>query len=489
MKMFFNTISLIWSNAWWLNIFLTLIVIYSGRNRQPRSTMMWIMVLTLFPIVGFIPYILMGRDTRRINMFNFKMDRDLAISDKIKLQQEEIDRIPSKLAQASKNEEAAAARELALLGLNLGGSLITADNDVEIFVDGREKFKSLIRDIEGAKYSIEFQYYIIKSDNLGKTIIDKLIEAAGRGVKVRFLTDGVGGRYLRKSEVRDMKRAGIETAFFYRSILKYFNLRLNYRNHRKLVCIDDEIGYCGGFNVGDEYLGKYPKFGYWRDTHLRIRGSAAKAIKTRFLQDWFYASGLQADLEPPCRDVSGSGDTPCQLLTSGPDTELKNIKLSMTKMIMEANHSVYIQTPYFIPDAGFYEVLVMILHQGVEVNLMIPDRPDHPIVYPATLSFVSDIIDAGGNVYRYDGGFLHSKAIMVDDSLSMVGSANIDERSFSLNFEASMIIYSAEVNAKLREAFIQDMKKSTKLTREKLDKRSFFIRAKEPICRLFAPLL
>lgn len=489
MKMFFNTISLIWSNVWWLNIFLTLIVIYSGRNRQPRSTMMWIMVLTLLPIVGFIPYLLFGRDTRRKHIFNFKMDKDLALSDEIKLQQEELDKMPRKLARASKDDEIAAARELALLGLSLGGSLITDDNDVEVFIDGREKFKSLISDIDRAKYSIEIQYYIIKSDNLGKTIVSKLIGAAKRGVKVRFLTDGVGGRYLKKAEISAMNRAGIETAFFYPSVLKYFNLRMNYRNHRKLVCIDDEIGYCGGFNVGDEYLGKSSKFEYWRDTHLRIRGSAAKAIKTRFLQDWFYASGMCPGTEPPYRDVSGMGDTPCQLLTSGPDTELKNIKLSMTKMIMEANHSVYIQTPYFIPDEGFYEILVMILHQGVEVNLMIPDRPDHPIVYPATLSFVSDIIDEGGNVYRYDGGFLHSKVILVDDSLSMVGSANIDERSFSLNFEASMIVYSAEVNAKLRKAFAEDMKKSTKLTGKELYRRSFFTRAKEPICRLFAPLL
>lgn len=487
--MLFDIIFAIWSNTWWLNIVLTLVVIYSGKNRQPRSTMVWIMVLTLFPIIGFIPYMLIGRDTRRKNMFSFKMGQDLALQEKIKAQQEELDRMPEKLKGMGYDEEIFAAKELAILGLNLEGRLISEDNEVEVFIDGKEKFGSLIKDIEEAKYSIEFQYYIVKSDGLGKIIIEKLIEAANRGIRVRFLTDGVGGRYLKKSDIVRMKSAGVETAFFYPSILKYFNLRLNYRNHRKLVCIDDEIGYCGGFNVGDEYLGKKEKFGYWRDTHLRIRGSAAKGIKTRFLQDWFYASGEDPDKEEAYRDFEGSGKTLCQLVTSGPDTELKNIKLSMTKMIMEANHRIDIQTPYFIPDEGFFEVLVMAMQQGVEVNLMIPDKPDHPIVYPATLSFASDMLKVGANVYRYDGGFIHSKVILVDDTFSMVGSANIDERSFSLNFEASMIVYSYDVNHKLRESFEEDKKKSTLLTSEIMEKRSFFTKAKEPICRLFAPLL
>ena len=348
----------------------------------------------------------------------------------------------------------------------------------------------LIRDIDEAQEEINFQYYILKSDNLGSIVIEALMRAARRGVTVRVLTDGVGGRDLSKEMRRMMQEVGIQIGIFYPSFLRYINLRLNYRNHRKIVTIDERIGYIGGFNVGDEYIGRYSRFGYWRDTHLRIVGSAVADLKMRFLQDWSFVRGEPESAQcEVTAHPSEKGDAFCQLVYSGPDTPLANIKLSMLKMIASADDVIYIQTPYFIPDQSIFEALVLALQQGVEVNLMIPNRPDHPVVFPATMSFAGALLRAGANVYRYEKGFLHSKVMIIDDYVALVGSCNVDERSFSLNFEASELIYSPKINAALKRAFQEDIRVSTLLTPSVYESRGIMLKIKEPICRLFAPLL
>lgn len=479
----------IFLNYRWINIILVLVVIYWGRQRPARSTLMWILVLTLLPVFGFIPYLLLGLDTRRLNMFRIKGEQDQAIRVESKVQERMLVDLPEIFDDYEERATMGEVGELATLNLKLNQSVISADNDVQVFTDGEEKFDSLIEDVDHARHTIEVQYYIFKSDGLGTRLINHLIDAAKRGVKVRFLSDGIGCRKLSRGDFRRMEEVGIEVGIFFPSVLRVVNLRMNYRNHRKIVVIDDEISYIGGFNVGDEYLGLDDKMGYWRDTHLRIHGSAAHSIKVRFIQDWYYATGKDPSEEPDFRLIEGPGTTLCQMAASGPDTTMKNIKLSMIKMINQADKRIDIQTPYYIPDSAFQEALTIALQQGVEVNIMIPNKPDHPVVYPATLSFASSIAAYGANIYRYENGFLHSKALIVDDVFSMVGSANIDERSFSLNFEASEIVYSAEVNQKLRQAFDEDIKKSTHLTKEWWESMPLRYKILSPICRLFAPIL
>lgn len=473
-------------NSLWINIVLALIIIYSNRRRPPRSTMLWVMMIAIFPIIGFFPYLLLGQDTRRRKLFHQKESLDVDVLQHALIKWDEA------TTHVPLEDEGRFQDYLELIRLNVRTGLtnLSGDNEVEAIFDGRTKFMCLIRDIDEAQEEINFQYYILKSDNLGSIVIEALMRAARRGVTVRVLTDGVGGRDLSKEMRRMMQEVGIQIGIFYPSFLRYINLRLNYRNHRKIVTIDERIGYIGGFNVGDEYIGRYSRFGYWRDTHLRIVGSAVADLKMRFLQDWSFVRGEPESAQ--CEVTvhpSERGDAFCQLVYSGSDTPLANIKLSMLKMIASADDVIFIQTPYFIPDQSIFEALVLALQQGVEVNLMIPNRPDHPVVFPATMSFAGALLRAGANVYRYEKGFLHSKVMIIDDYVALVGSCNVDERSFSLNFEASELIYSPKINAALKRAFQEDIQVSTLLTPSVYASRSIMLKIKEPICRLFAPLL
>lgn len=473
-------------NSLWINIVLALIIIYSNRRRPPRSTMLWVMMIAIFPIIGFFPYLLLGQDTRRRKLFHQKESLDVDVLQHALIKWDEA------TTHVPLEDEGRFQDYLELIRLNVRTGLtnLSGDNEVEAIFDGRTKFMRLIRDIDEAQEEINFQYYILKSDNMGSIVIEALMRAARRGVTVRVLTDGVGGRDLSKEMRRMMQEVGIQIGIFYPSFLRYINLRLNYRNHRKIVTIDERIGYIGGFNVGDEYIGRYSRFGYWRDTHLRIVGSAVADLKMRFLQDWSFVRGEPESAQcEVTAHPSEKGDAFCQLVYSGPDTPLANIKLSMLKMIASADDMIYIQTPYFIPDQSIFEALVLALQQGVEVNLMIPNRPDHPVVLPATMSFAGALLRAGANVYRYEKGFLHSKVMIIDDYVALVGSCNVDERSFSLNFEASELIYSPKINAALKRAFQEDIRVSTLLTPSVYASRGIMLKIKEPICRLFAPLL
>lgn len=467
-----------------INILLILLVVFWGRRRSARSTMMWVMVMSIFPIAGFIFYLFMGSDMRRSNMFSLKNSEDKKVREITTTQLEEWKE--GKLYYSDVDDY----NELIAINLKTDNSILMSENECDLFFDGKEKFRSLLHDIDHAKESIDIQYYIVHSDELGKRVMQHLMVAAQKGVKVRFLVDAVGGRRLKQSDVRAMENSGCEVSVFFPSYFQHINLRFNYRNHRKIVVIDNKIGYIGGFNVGDEYLGQSGKFGYWRDTHIRISGSAAAALKIRFLQDWYYASGKDPENEPEFQIIPHKvGNIPMQLVTSGPDTTYHNIKHAMLKMIYSANKSIYIQTPYLIPDDTFMEALIIAITQGVEVNIMIPNKPDHPIVYWATTSYAGELIQHGAKVYKYNNGFLHAKVMMIDDTITMIGSANMDERSFSLNFEASEIIYSEEISKKIHKQFYKDVKYSTLISKSIYEKRSLIQRIKEPIARLFSPIL
>jgi cardiolipin synthase A/B len=296
---------------------------------------------------------------------------------------------------------------------------------------------------------------------------------------------------LPKRSFKEFKKAGGQVEVFFPSKFRFINLRMNYRNHRKLVIIDGKIGYVGGFNVGDEYLGLNKKFGYWRDTHLRIQGTAVYALQTRFILDWNQASDDQdVDYVPNLypEDIS-HGKIGIQIVTSGPDSEFQQIKNGYIKMIMSAKKSIYIQTPYFIPDTSLLDTLRIACLSGVEVNIMIPDKPDHLFVYWATLSHVSELLKVGAKVYIYRNGFIHAKTLVVDEEISSVGTANIDYRSFRLNFEVNAFLYDEGVSRKLTEIFKDDIKVSMLLTYEGYQKRSLEIRLKESISRLLSPIL
>ena len=392
----------------------------------------------------------------------------------------------------NKSTEIEEYSDLVMYNLGASGAMLTDDNDITFFTDGVRKFDALIADMEQAEQYIHVQYYIIKNDVLFRRIKDVLVKKAAAGVEVRILYDGMGGRSVKKSCWKDLNRQGIKTSEFFPALLRRLHLRINYRNHRKIVVIDGKVGYVGGFNIGKEYIGMDDRFGYWRDTHLRITGSAVASLGLRFALDWNYASKENLFLtDKYMRHEAAESGQHCevQIVSSGPDSRRCNIRDNYLRMIGKAKKCIYIQTPYFIPDEAILSALMTAVHSGIEVNVMIPCKPDHPFVYWATYSYIGDLVMEGAKCYTYNNGFLHAKGMVVDDKVLCYGTANMDIRSFALNFEVNAVIYNEEMARKMREIFEEDLKVSKQITKNVYMGRSLLIRFKEQVCRLLSPLL
>ena len=468
------------------NIILAITVIFLER-KNASSAWAWLLILYFLPLIGFLLYLLLGRQLRKKHLFRWEGRKNIGIDKLISYQIEAVKN--GKLDYRINHVEE--YNQLIYMNLTSSNAVLTQDNDVQIFTDGTDKFEALIKDIENAKEHIHIQYYIFKLDNLGKRILNALIERAKHGVKVRILYDEMGSRGLKKSRFSELIKYGGEIEVFFPSILPLFNPRLNFRNHRKIVVIDGRIGYIGGFNVGDEYLGLNNKFGYWRDTHLRIEGSSVHPLQTRFLLDWNQASQKHRVhySERYFPAIPLKGITAMQVISSGPDTDWANIKNGYIKLISNAKKHVYIQTPYFIPDESFFDAVRIAALSGVDVRIMIPNKPDHMFVYWATYSYVGMLLDVGAKIYIYDKGFIHAKMIVVDDEAASVGTANIDNRSFKLNFEVNAFIYDIDVSHSLSEIFERDMLDSYELTKALYAQRSLWIKFKESVSRLLSPIL
>ncbi len=383
-------------------------------------------------------------------------------------------------------------KRLILYNLNESEAVLTDNNDVRIYTDGEDKFRDLLYEMEHAKRYIHLQYYIIRNDELWQEIEAVLIRKVKEGVKVRVLFDSMGCRGMRRDDWRKLQAAGVEAAEFFPALLGKFQLRVNYRNHRKIVVIDGRLGFIGGFNIGREYLGRNHKFGYWRDTHLCIEGSAVTSLAVRFVLDWNYAAKENLFLDDSLFEIPKyvrDGRDPVQIITSGPDSKYPKIRDNYLRLIHMARRRIYVQTPYFIPDDDIKDALVIAAKSGIDVRIMIPCKPDHPFVYWATYSYIGEMIEAGARCYTYDNGFLHSKCLCIDGLVSCVGTANMDIRSFALNFEVNAVIYSAKTAQKLEEEFESDILKSTIITRKQYSQRSWLIRVKEQFCRLLSPVL
>lgn len=469
-----------------LNMFLAIIVIFLER-KDAGATWAWLLVLFFIPGLGFVTYLLFGRNLSGSKMFQWEDQKKVGIAQLISNQLFDI----GTGRFSYRNDIEQKYHDLIYMHLRNNDAVLTQDNQVEIFTDGHEKFEALFSDITKAEDYIHLQYYILKKDDIGKKLLAALIKKAKEGVKVRVLYDDLGSRRMTSRFFKELRMAGGEVEVFFPSKLHIVNLRMNFRNHRKLAIIDGKIGYVGGFNVGDEYLGKNPKFGYWRDTHLRIMGSAVKAIQTRFILDWNQASHrhdihYSPNLFP--ENVS-KGNVGIQVVTSGPDSEWEQIKNGYIKMISSAKSTIWIQTPYFIPDASLLDALRIAALSGIDVRIMIPNKPDHMFVYWATYSYIGEMLKTGAKVYIYDNGFIHAKTIVVDNEISSVGTANIDVRSFRLNFEVNTFIYNETIAHQLTESFLKDMEVSWELTEEIYQRRPFIIRFKESVSRLLSPLL
>lgn len=476
-------ISLLLGSVMIANFVLAFTIIFLER-KNASTTWAWLMVLFFIPILGFILYLIFGRRLTG-QIFTWDTKSRLGVEKQVHKQLEilENDRIPYK------QDVLKQYKELYYLHLKHNDALYSQNNKVDLFTDGAEKFSALIRDLEQAKDHIHLLYYIVRHDQLGTKIANVLIKKAREGVEVRFLYDDMGSRSLSRKYVRRLEEANIQVGAFFPPKIPKINFKINFRNHRKLAIIDGEIGYIGGFNIGDEYLGKSEKFGYWRDTHLRVRGDAVKTMQTRFILDWNQASRNHIDYNEKYFIGGEIGDVGVQIVSSGPDQEWEQIKYGYIKMILAAKEYVYIQTPYFIPDDSLMDALRIAALSGVKIKIMIPNKPDHIFVYWATLSSVGELLGEGAEIYLYQNGFLHAKTIVVDGKVSSVGTANIDVRSFRLNFEVNAFLYDVDMAQQLVDVFQEDIKVSTQMTKSLYEQRSVSIKFKESISRLISPIL
>jgi len=473
------------SILFWNLLFAIVIVFFE--HRDPKSVWAWLLLLFFLPGVGFVFYLMLGMDMNKRKMFRAK-ELDEHLGGVIRKQ-----RFLLKNGEASEEKaKAGDYADLVMYNMEAADAVLYLENDIDFFTDGNEKFEALIRDMEAAEHFIHMQYYIIRNDVLFQRIVPVLQKKAAEGVEVRILFDGMGCRSVKSGFWKELEKSGIRTAEFFPAFLGRLHLRVNYRNHRKIVVIDNRVAYVGGFNIGREYIGLDEKFGYWRDTHLRIRGSGVMGLQQRFVLDWNYTAKEDLFQEKELFVEPGPGDRDhcaMQVISSGPDNSLEQIRDNYIRLISKAKERIFIQTPYFIPDEAFLSTLLIAARSGVELNLMIPCKPDHPFVYWATYSYMGQMVDAGANCYTYDNGFLHSKGIVVDGEAFCYGTANMDIRSFALNFEVNVVGYNRKKAQELERIFQEDLKHCTKITRDIYAARPLKIRVKEQMCRLLSPLL
>lgn len=463
---------------------LILIIILEGK--RPEKTIGWLLIMAILPPVGIILYVFLGRNWK-VNKLNKKL------SPKIK------DLITKTMYKINN------LNYISLVNLvsNTSDSPLFINNDVTIFRDGIEKFNCLKKQILKAKHHIHLEYYIVKNDDIGNEIKNLLIQKSKEGVKIRFIIDRVGSITIGKKFIYDMKKHDIDVvqySYFLAPILRIINTQINYRNHRKLVIIDGNIGFIGGINIGDEYLGK-GKLGYWRDTHIMVQGNFVLGLQAVFIDDFFNIKkankskeynflSLNREFDKYFPKLNSRGNTVMQFMKSGPDSHYSSIMQSTLKMISMAKHHIYITTPYFVPPESIIESLKVASLSGIDVRILFPGCYDHFTVYYASRTYLNEVIKCGAKVYFYDkNSFIHAKVMTIDGEISSIGTANMDIRSYELNYEINSIMYDKKITEQLETMFFNDLTISTLITEKQCNDTSLFIKFIETITRLFSSLL
>ncbi|MDR2903050.1 MAG: cardiolipin synthase [Clostridiales bacterium] len=475
-----------------VNIIFGIIVVFYER-KEPAVTWAWLMVIAFIPYVGFGIYLIFGLDSRKHKIFAEKAKKDaenlhhILDIDLPGLHYSAVQRKTVDLKSILHVPGAEHLNDLVYLNYSAGLGAFTTNNRLTLFHDGNAKFDRMLLDIKNAKSYVHLLYYIMHNDNLGRRVIAALAEKAREGVEVRLMVDGMGCAMTPKSFYQPLREAGGDVAIFLPPIF----IRMNFRNHRKICVVDGKIGYVGGLNIGDEYVGQTKRFGFWRDTHIRIDGDAAKELEIRFISDYnFYAKHQIQFCEKyfPVFEKQPDGVT-MQIVCSGPDTKQASIFHAYAKIISEADKNIFIQTPYFAPDESIFTALKIAALSGIDVRVIFPAHPDHPFVYWASLSFLGELVEAGVRCYKYEKGFIHSKLIVIDGLVSSAGTANMDIRSFKLNFEVNAFIYDRQTANAFEVKFLEDLNDCTEITREIYSERGKITKIRESVSRLISPLL
>lgn len=473
-----------------INLVIMFSLVFHKRER-PEKVLGWLLILVFLPPIGLFLYAYMGVNWRGTVL------------------SERFSPAVSDLISRSLGDFEGPNEDIARMVSNLNASPMFHHNDVTLYKDGVEKYARLLEDLEGAQHHIHMEYFIVKSDHLGRQIFDILKEKALSGVKVRVIMDKIGGRTFDRQYKKELMAAGIEIVTYtaaFAFVSRFIDMSINYRNHRKMVIIDGKIGYLGGNNIGDEYVSKGP-MGYWRDTHMRVEGDFVLGMQGLFFDDffavlhrnqasqkWEYMKQREiykeeSDLSEYFQPTSVTSEVPIQICYSGPESAFYSIELMFLKMIATAKERIFISTPYFIPSEGTASALKTAIKSGVDVRIMFPAQYDHPFVGHASMTYLGELLESGARVFMYDKtSFTHNKAVVCDGRSFTLGTANFDVRSFFFNYEVNAILYDEYLAAKMEGFFQEDMENAEELTLEKYMDRPRTQFMKESFYRIFSLL-
>jgi cardiolipin synthase len=459
-------------------IIVSTIVVILLENRNPVKTISWLLVLVFLPFVGIVLYMLFGQDYRKRKIISKKSIqritmRPCAAFDVSVLETNHINIEYLKLIQLLKNNSEADAY---------------ASNKIDVYAEGENIFESIFEAIRNAKDHIHIEFFIFEDDTISNKLRELLIQKSKEGVRVRMIYDYIGSYKLSTNYLSSLRNAGVYARAFLPMRLRLRRSKINYRNHRKLIVIDGKIGFTGGINIADRYI-YGSELGKWRDTVVRIEGAGVHGIQKLFLIDWYFVERKLIVDEKYFPIPQKYDENIIQTVSSGPDTDWEAIMQGICAAIASAEKYVYIHTPYFMPNELVDGIIQITSLSGIEIRLMIPDKSDVWLTDLSTSSYLNCMLEAGVKVYKYQGGMLHSKAIVIDDFLSIVGSTNIDERSFKHNFEVNAFIYDKKTALKLKKLFEDDIHHCKELSIEEWNKRPRSQKLKESFARLFSPLM
>lgn len=477
MELFEQIVEYTLSGTYWYLIIASVAVVLL-ENKNPVRTVAWVLLLLFLPYFGLLLYVVFGRSFKRQSRLSRKMHSQLL--SQTATARTQLEPLSDSLLQTY--------QPLIKLLEKTASAPLSTNTEVDIYTDGQTLLSDMLKDIEQAKHHIHAEYYILESDETGDAFKNALIKKAQEGVKVRLIYDDLGSWHLKRSSIREMKRAGIRLFSFFKIRFPYFTTKLNYRNHRKIVIIDGKIGYLGGFNIADRYT-KGLDWGVWRDTHIRVQGNGVISLQNVFRADWSYMTKrvFRSDAYFPIS--SSQHNYFMQIVGSGPDMDWQTIMQGYLHAIMHAKKYIYIQTPYFLPNESITNAIEMAALRGVDVRLMIPFRSDERIAFEASISYMENILKSGVKVLQYQKGFIHSKTMVIDGELSVVGTANMDLRSFEQNFEVNAFIYNTQKAQELTKIFLHDAKSCKKLSYWRWKKRPMYRKVLQSIARLLSPAL
>ncbi len=448
--------------------------------RTPQGAIAWAVTLVTFPYVSVPAYWVFGRN--KFQGYALARQKDLEGLSEI-IRQANAQLANTAVDEGEKRGAVRAAEALAR-------SPLTDGNLAELLIDGQATFDSIFQGIDAAERYVLVQFYIVRDDKLGRELQDRLVSAARRGVQILFLYDEIGSLGLSAAYRQRFLDAGIDLRPFHSRKGTGNRFQLNFRNHRKTVVVDGKVAWIGGHNVGDEYMGRDPNFGNWRDTHVRLEGPAAIGAQLAFVEDWRWATDAMPEAKltwAPTR--SNRSDMRAIVLPTGPADEMETASLVFTGAINAAQERVWIASPYFVPDDAVVQALQLAGLRGVDVRILIPENADSMLVTLAAYSFFDQIKAAGVRFYRYQDGFLHQKVVLVDDTFATVGTANFDNRSFRLNFEITAAVANADFAAEVAAMLESDFANARLMERDEYDQKPLWFKVAVRSARLAAPVL